>query len=101
MTLYSFPRNKRTTILFTLAAVNFTHIVDTMIIMPLGDTFIREFDLQAYQYALLVSAYSIAAAISSFFGIFYLDKFDRKTLLVFVYTGFSIGTLLCCIAPEY
>ena len=56
MSLYSFPKFKKTTILFTLAAINFTHIVDSMIIMPLGETFIKEFNLQTYQYALLVSA---------------------------------------------
>jgi DHA1 family inner membrane transport protein len=101
MSLYNFDKRKKTLILFTLAAVNFTHIVDSMIIMPLGEIFIKEFSLKAYQYSLLVSVYSIGAAISSFAGIFYLDKFDRKKLLVTVYSGFSTGTLLCCIAPEY
>ena len=101
MSLYDFNKRNKTLILFTLAAANFTDIVDSMLIMPLGDTFINEFSLIAYQYSLLVSIYSIGAAISSFTGIFYLDKFDRKKLLVTVYSGFSIGTLLCCIAPDY
>ena len=101
MSLYNFSKGQKTLILFTLASINFTHIVDSMIIMPLGEIFIQEFNLKAYQYSLLVSVYSVGAAVSSFLGIFFLDKFDRKKLLVTVYSGFSIGTLLCCIAPEY
>jgi predicted MFS family arabinose efflux permease len=101
MSLYKSANLKKTAILFTLAAINFTHIVDSMIIMPLGDMFIKVFELEAYQYALLVSSYSIAAAFSSFVGIFYLDKFDRKALLLFVNVGFSVGTLLCCLATDY
>lgn len=72
-----------------------------MIIMPLGDIFIKEFDITAAQFSILVSAYSFAAFFSSLIGVFYLDIFDRKKALLFIYFGFAIGTFLCSYADSY
>lgn len=91
----------RKLILFTLALVNFIHIVDSMLIMPLGDIFIKEFQINSKEYSLLVSSYALAAFFSSIIGVFYLDRFDRKTGLLFIYTGFGIGTLACAFADSY
>jgi MFS transporter, DHA1 family, inner membrane transport protein len=96
-----YPDINRGYILLVLAAVNFTHIVDSMIIMPLGDTFVKEFNLSAQQFAFLVSSYAIAAALSSFIGIFKIDSYDRKRLLLITYGGFSLATLLCVFAGNY
>lgn len=88
-------------ILFTLAAIQFTHIVDVMIMMPLGDIFMRLFNIGAKEFSLLVSAYAFGAFASSLIGAMFIDRFDRKKALVFVYTGFVVGTLLCAFAPSY
>lgn len=88
-------------LLYLLAAVNFTHIVDFMIMMPLGDSLTMYFDISMQQFSILVSAYTISAGISGFFGAFFIDRFDRKTALLFTYTGFAVGTLACAIAPTY
>jgi predicted MFS family arabinose efflux permease len=32
---------------------------------------------------------------------FFIDRFDRKQALLFVYAGFTIGTFLCAMAPTY
>ena len=69
--------------------------------MPLGDIFITEFGISAAQFSLLVSAYSFAAFFSSLIGVFYLDIFDRKKALLFIYLGFAIGTFLCSYADSY
>lgn len=91
----------RQLILYTLALVNFIHIVDSMLIMPLGDIFIQEFNINSKEYSFLVSSYALAAFFSSIIGVFYLDRFDRKTGLLFIYTGFGIGTLACAFAESY
>lgn len=93
--------NNRSFILYLLALVQFTHIVDSMLIMPLGDIFIEEFQIQAAQYSFLVSAYALAAFTSSLFGVFLLDRFDRKKALLFIYAGFGLGTFLCASAESY
>ena len=88
-------------ILWTLAAINFIHMVDFMILMPLGPQLMRVFDISPREFGLLVSSYTFSAGISSFFGAFFLDRFDRKTILLWVYVGFSIATLGCSISPSY
>lgn len=92
---------QRTLILVFLAFINFTHIIDSMLIMPLGDVFIETFDLSASQFGLLVSIYSYAAAISSLIAFFYLDTFDRKKALLMMFSGFGVGTFLCAFAPSF
>lgn len=88
-------------LLWTLAAINFIHIVDFMILMPLGPQLMRLFEIGPSEFSLLVSSYTFSAGISSFFGAFFLDRFDRKKILLWVYIGFTIGTLGCALSPSY
>jgi MFS transporter, DHA1 family, inner membrane transport protein len=84
-----------------LALLNFTHILDTMILMPLGNILMPKWDIDSSQYSKIVSAYSIAAFVSSFAAIFYVDKFDRKRILLLAYLGFILGTFSCVFANGY
>jgi DHA1 family inner membrane transport protein len=94
------PGRERTT-LFTLAAVQFTHVLDFMIMMPLGAQLMRAFNITPSQFTHLVAAYGLAAAISGFAGGFVLDRFDRKRSLLFLYTGFALSTVACGLAPTH
>ena len=87
--------------LLILAAVNFTHIVDFMIMMPLGPQLMRLFQISPQQFGFLVSAYTLSAGLSGFAGAFWIDRFDRKQALVYVYFGFLSGTTACALAPSY
>jgi multidrug resistance protein len=93
--------NKEKAILWTLAAINFIHIVDFMILMPLGPQLMRIFEIGPGEFSLLVSSYTFSAGISSFLGAFFLDRFDRKKILLWVYVGFMLGTLGCALSPSY
>ena len=84
-----------------LAAVQFTHIVDFMVIMPLGPQFMRVLGIDARQFGLLVSAYTFGAAGSALFAAFHIDRFDRRHALLGLYAGFTIATLLCAFAPDF
>ncbi len=84
-----------------LAFVNFTSILDFMIMMPLGNLLMPKWHLNTSQFAQIVSSYSIAAFASSFAAIFFADKFDRKKLLLFAYFFFLIGTFCCALAHNY
>ena len=88
-------------ILFLLAALNFTHILDFMIMMPLGNYLMPYFNISTQQFSMLVGAYSISAAVSGFIAAFFVDRFDRKKVLLISYAGFIIGTLACGFAPTY
>jgi MFS transporter, DHA1 family, inner membrane transport protein len=93
--------NQERLILFLLAALNFTHILDFMIMMPLGNYLMPFFGISPQQFAILVSAYTISAAISGFAAAFFVDNFDRKKVLLIAYVGFLVGTIACGVAPTY
>ncbi len=95
------PAPAERTILLTLAAVQFTHILDYMIMMPLGAGLMRVFDLSPSQFSQLVAAYGGAAAVAGLLGGFFLDRIDRKRALVWLYVGFILSTLACALAPTH
>ncbi|MRX47471.1 MFS transporter [Pedobacter puniceum] len=88
-------------ILLLLAALNFTHILDFMIMMPLGNYLMPYFNISSQQFSMLVAAYTFSAGISGFLAAFFVDKYDRKQVLLLAYLGFLIGTLCCAISPTY
>jgi predicted MFS family arabinose efflux permease len=88
-------------LLSTLAAVQFTHIMDFMIMMPLGPQFMRAFAITPTQFGFLVAIYSASAGAMGLAAGFVMDKFDRKRALLFLYSGFVLGTLCCALAPNY
>ncbi len=88
-------------LLFTLAGVQFTHILDFMIMMPLGPELRRVFAISDAQFGLLVSAYTFAAGISGLAASTYIDRFERKRLLLVLYVLFGLATLACALAPTY
>jgi predicted MFS family arabinose efflux permease len=97
-------------LLLVLATVQFVHIVDFMIIMPLGSRFINAeanpgqavaLQLTTQQFGLVVAAYTLSAGIASLFASQFLDRFDRKTALLGLLVGFILGTLLCAVSTNY
>jgi len=88
-------------LLLLLAAVQFTHIMDFMVMMPLGPQLMRIFELTPAQFSLLVAAYTFSAGIAGLAGAIMVDRFDRKHALLFCYGGFLLGTLACALAPTY
>ncbi len=88
-------------LLFTLAGIQFTHILDFMIMMPLGPQFTQLFGITDAQFGLLVSAYTLAAGASGLLAATYIDRFGRKRLLLVLYALFALATLACGLAPTY
>lgn len=94
------PRRELTTLL-ALGAIMFTHILDFMIIMPLGAQLMRVFEITPAKFTQLVASYGFAAAVAGFAGGFILDRFDRTRSLLFLYGGFCLATIACGLAPTY
>ena len=69
--------------------------------MPLGPQFIRLLNINTHQFGLLLSSYTFAAAISGLLATFYIDRFERRKLLLTFYALFVIATLACGLAPNY
>lgn len=95
-----FTREERW-LLFTLAAIQFTHIVDFMVIMPLGPQLMRLFEIGPQRFGFVVSSYNLAAGLAGILGAFFTDRFDRKRILQVNYAGFILGTIACAFAPSY
>ncbi len=100
MTPHLTPRRERW-LLFTLAGIQFTHILDFMIMMPLGPQFTALFGISNAQFGLLVSAYTLSAGFSGLMAATYIDRFGRKPLLLGMYSLFGLATLACALAPDY
>lgn len=88
-------------IIAVLATLQFTIILDFMVLSPLGAILLKELSITTSQFGLVVSSYAFSAGASGLLAAGFADKFDRKKLLLFFYTGFVIGTFLCGIAPDY
>ncbi|SFH08928.1 MFS transporter [Pontibacter chinhatensis] len=84
-----------------LAILQFTIILDFIVLSPLGAQLIQELAITPQQFGWVVSAYAFSAGASGLLAAGFADRFDRKKLLLVFYSGFILGTLLCGLAPDY
>jgi predicted MFS family arabinose efflux permease len=84
-----------------LAFLQFSIILDFMIISPLGAIIMPELNISPQRFGEIVSAYAFSAGVASLLAAGFADRFDRKRFLLFFYCGFVAGTALCAIAPNY
>ncbi len=88
-------------IIAVLAAINFTHILDFVIVMPLGDQLRQQLQISPRQFGTVVSAYGLAAMIVGILSSSVVDRFDRKTVLIGAFIGFTAATFYCGLAGDY
>lgn len=88
-------------LLGVLACLNFTHIMDFIIMMPLGPQLMSYFNISPREFGFLVSTYSFSAGASGFFAAFIADRYPRKHLIFVAYIGFVVGTFACALAPTF
>jgi len=98
---HALSKSRELITLVALAAVQFTHILDFMIMMPLGAQLMRVFQITPATFSHLVASYGLAAAVSGLAGGFVLDRFDRKRALLLLYAGFGLSTLACGFARTH
>ncbi|MFN7600025.1 MAG: MFS transporter, partial [Bacteroidota bacterium] len=88
-------------IIALLSILQFTVILDFMVLSPLGAMLLPKLKITTAQFGLVVSGYAFSAGAAGILAAGFADRFDRKKLLVFFYIGFLLGTLLCAIADTY
>lgn len=88
-------------VILILALTQFTVVLDFMVMSPLGDLLMKSMDISTTQFGVVVSSYAFSAGISGFLTASFADKYDRKKLLLFFYSGFIIGTFLCGVINTY
>ncbi|MEZ5613680.1 MAG: MFS transporter [Rhodocyclaceae bacterium] len=88
-------------LLLTLAGIQFAHILDFMVMMPLGPILMHELAIGTHEFGLLVSAYTFTGAGTGLLAATFVDRFERKRLLLAVFALFTLATLACGLAPGY
>ena len=88
-------------LIFLLAGIQFSHIVDFVVLMPLGPILMRTLSITPLQFGTLVSSYNISAAVTGLLYGIIADKYDRKFMLQINFVGFILGTIACGIAKDY
>ncbi len=94
-------RRRERIVIFVLAAVQFTSVVDFMIVMPLGPQLMRTLHIGPAEFGMIVSSYTLAAGAAGLVASSVVDRFARRTSFLAMYAGFLIGTLCCAFAPNY
>lgn len=95
------PPQRERYLLLTLAGIQFSHVVDFMIMMPLGPILIAELGITTHEFGLLVASYSFSAALSGLLAATFVDRFERKRTLLAMFALFGLATLACALAPGY
>jgi DHA1 family inner membrane transport protein len=88
-------------VLWLLALTQFTVIMDFMVMMPLSPQLMRAFSISPAQFSGAVSAYAWCAGLSGLLAATYIDRFDRKRMLLTVFLLFNLSNLACAMAPNF
>ena len=88
-------------IITVLFFVQFTHMVDFVVMMPLGPKLVRAFALTPNQFSYVISSYAFAAAIMGVVSSFFVDNYDRKKVLIGFYAGFLLANIFCALSINY
>ena len=84
-----------------LSLLQFTVVVDFMVLSPLGAILMPKMGISTSQFGLVVSAYAFSAGASGLLAAGFADRFDRKKMLLCFYVGFVFGTFCCGMATTY
>jgi DHA1 family inner membrane transport protein len=99
--MYSISTKHERRLLWLLALTQFTVIMDFMVMMPLGPQIMHTFSITPAAFATAVSAYSWCSGLSGLFAATYIDRFDRRKLLLMVYALFALSNLGCALASSF
>jgi predicted MFS family arabinose efflux permease len=94
-------RRRELLIVLILAAVQFTSIVDFMVVMPLGPQLRRTLGIEASRFGWIVASYTLSAGVAGLSASSILDRFGRKQAFLTLFSGFLVGTFLCGLSFSY
>lgn len=81
-----------------LRAAHMTHLIDFMVMMPLGAHFIAAFGATPADLGRLVFAYTVSAGVSGLIVSALIDRFDRGRVLRVAYAAFVASLLVTATA---
>ena len=99
--MYGLPQARERRLIWLLALVQFTLIMDFMVMMPLGPQIMTAFDISPSKFAAAVSAYSWCSGLSALLAATYIDRVDRRKLLLAADLAFALSNVACACATSY
>lgn len=90
----SFSLAQERKIIVLLGAVQFINVLDFMMVMPLGPDFASALGIETSHLGWIGGSYTAAASLSGLVTSFFLDRFDRKTALLWCMFGLAVGTVV-------
>jgi predicted MFS family arabinose efflux permease len=67
----------------------------------MGPVLMRDLSIGPKQLGFLVSAYTFAAAVVGLLSALIIDRFDRRSAMLFVTSLFVVAEILCALSPNY
>ena len=87
-------------LLVLIAAIQFTCILDFMMVLPMAPDIAARMGFSADAIGWLTSAYGAAAVLGGLISIMVLDRFDRRVALGTALAGLALGTLAAGMAQQ-
>jgi predicted MFS family arabinose efflux permease len=88
-------------LIFLLTAIQLTHVLDFVIMMPLGPMLMRSLSITPGEFSSLVSIYNISAGIFGLVFGLWIDRFERRNLILMTFVGFILSTFACGVAHSF
>ena len=95
------PPERERALLWLMAGLQFSHLLDFMILPPLAPQFMRLWSVDAGRFGWLVSVYALAAFAAGLAAALFIDRFSRRRALTVVYALFVVSTIACALAPGF
>ncbi|WKN24046.2 MFS transporter [Azotobacter vinelandii] len=83
-----------------IASLQFTYILDFMLVLPLGPDLAKGLNFHGNQVAWLTASYTFASLLSGLFTVPRLDRFDRRKALLWSLVGLALASLACTLAHD-
>lgn len=87
-------------LLALIAAIQFTCILDFMMVLPMAPDIATRMGFSAASIGWLTSAYGASAVLGGLISIMVLDRFDRRIALGTALAGLALGTLAAGMAQQ-
>jgi len=84
-----------------LTAIQFTHLVDFVLMMPLGPQLQRDLPCSPTMFTTLVASYTLSAGVAAAVAGLFIDRFDRKRAVLCLYLGLTLATAACGLCHTY
>jgi predicted MFS family arabinose efflux permease len=81
--------------------VQFVNFLEFMMINPLSPDYIVELGIISSDVGWIIGAYSFSACLFGFFASSFVDKYDRKTVLLVCFGGMAVGSLACIFSYNF